>query len=222
MKSHEEAMAILLGSSKPNSTRARSKPKAPPPNPVLRPIEVAVLSVDGGTASSGVSIWVIGKLAGYDEIKRLEPAAMDHAIESAALLAEAAGVPLVLVFEEPPPPHVLYEGRNAHGVVGVNRAIEVWLNAWRRKGYDRRRFIGVRESRWRSAVLGKGWGNKPREQTRPREQAVARVIAEAEGHTKAVGPDAAPAICLGFFGSRAGEVARAVLPSASRRRGSSE
>lgn len=216
MKSHAEALAILQG----RDTCPKRKRVPKPPEPAsLHPHECVVIGVDAGTACSGVSTWVRGVLVGYGEIKNLDPAAIDAAIASAELLGSVAGIPLVMVHERPPPAHVIYEGRDSSGVVGANKAIESWRNAWVRAGYTMRRFIGVQVNRWRARVLGRGWGGGvARVVVRDREQQVARVIAEAEGLSAPIGPDAAPAICIGFWGTRAGEVGKVLVPTAQRRR----
>lgn len=219
----------------PHSRPARKR--RPPPAPMLaRPLAVVVVGVDPGLTRSGWSIWTCGKLVRYGEVSDCNPVAISAVLNAAALLAEigaadqnshASGatdascarspaiptaLPVVLVCEKAPPAAVAFAS-TGYATAGNSAARNVWRYAWRSAGYSDRRFVLVALNRWRSQVLGRGWGGAGvgREQVRKEEMRAARAVADASGEMRdVIGPDAAPGILIGRFACHAPEVLAAL------------
>lgn len=230
MKSHADALQALgyAPSSKGKRPRARRARPALPTALLLQALAAVVVGVDPGLARSGWSIWVRGRLVRWGEINDCNPVAIKRVMDAAAELAELAGadaglycaLPVVLVCEKAPPAAVAFKS-TGYAHAGSSAARNVWRFAWRSAGYSDRRFVLVALSRWRSKVLGRGWGGAgvDRAEVRRQEQRTARAVAAAYlGTQEGVGPDAAPAILIGRYGCYAPEVARAIEPTARRGR----
>lgn len=193
----------------------RAKVAQPPPS--LRPHRCALLAVDAGKAG-GWAIYLAGKLASFGECKGYDLAAITAVVSSLETLAEIADLPMVLVLERPAT--YRHKGKRSFGtVLGMGAARGVWRAAWVSAGISERRIVDAPIATWRSRVLGKGWGGAvARETVRQHEQLVARNHVEHElGPVKAqqVGPDSAPAILIGRWGSHAPQVGKR-LPITAR------
>jgi len=161
------------------------------------PHQCVVLSVDPGERS-GWAIFLRGIDIDSGEVSASSVRVIANIIFSAREIAHARNLPLVLVRERP------FGGRMGMNSSGASR---VWKAFWDSSGVVKSRSVTVYPSTWRSKVLGRGWGNKPRDVVRPEEQRVAKMIAGMA----TVGADEAAAICLGRWATHAPEVLR-VLP----------
>jgi hypothetical protein len=183
----------------------------------MSPHHCVVLGVDSGKAG-GWSIYAAGKLVQFGELDGFDLEAVCKVVRAALQIAEIADMPAVLVIERP----ATYRGsgkRSFGTVLGMGATRGVWRAAWQSEGGATRRIVDAPIATWRSQVLGKGWGGRvTREQVRPVEQSMARFIVRSElgeEHAAKVGPDSAPAICIGRWGSHASQVAKR-LPARSR------
>ena len=176
----------------PRTARTR-KVRKPKPAPSMVPHAAVVMSVDTAELS-GWAITVCGKLVAYGEIDMLEnvKAAIAACAESVRFGADR--LPVVMVYEKP------FGGTNQGAYVGA------WKMAWRAAGGVAKRVVGVYPSTWRARVLGHGAVGAKREQVRAMEVRAASVIAG-----RVTGPDESPAIMIGQWGARCGEV-REKLP----------
>lgn len=188
-------------------TRRRNSRGRPPPVASYRPHRCLVLAVDTGNRS-GWSIWVCGQLVAWGECDSELLAEVRQVVELAFRLAE--GLPCVLVHEHHP-----WQGRQG-AAAGLRASRKVWVAVWRDLGGAARRVVGVHPSTWRSRTTGV---TRPTEAARQAEQRRARMICQAAAEHVGVdsppGPDASPAIVIGEYGCRAGEVAK-VIPALFR------
>ncbi|NIR31710.1 MAG: hypothetical protein GWN84_20835 [Gammaproteobacteria bacterium] len=171
---------------------ARRRP-APPPR--LHPWPVVVLAIDPGL-TSGWALWAQGRHAGSGEAQVLDVEAVARVVRGALEIAEVASMPAVLVLER------AYTGRTRH----MGPARPLWERVWADQGGVKGRVVRVYPATWRAKVLGRGMGSAKRAVAREAEQAVARRLAR-----RRVGPDEAPAVCIGRWAVLAGELER-VLP----------
>lgn len=178
----------------PPSKAKRNRPKLPPE---LVPHAAAVLAIDPGEVS-GWAIWQRGQLVRAGAIEDVFGPLVVELVQHFATRYQG---PHVAVVERPF--RVRFASQTS---IGAADAI------WRRRLEEARiRFVRVYPSSWRSRVLGKGWGNASRDLARAKEQEVACAIAGVAS----IHPDAAPAVCMGQWGSFAGETL-AVLPKRVR------
>lgn len=172
--------------------------KGPPPAP--RPWEAYVIGVDTARRS-GWSRWARGKVRASGELDTLDESAIAAVLTDGLREAAELGLPCVLVLEK------AYGGSVAV-VMALGAAAERWLAVWRKlaKPYGH---VGKVErvaiSTWRSAVLGPSSVGLERDEVRPVEQRVARAILQLPLGAM-IGGDEAPGVCIGFWGTRAGEV----------------
>lgn len=168
----------------------------------MNPNQCAILSVDPG-AISGWALTVRGDYIKSGEVRpERELGRVREVCEYARICAEVACLPLVLVLERP------FRGRG--GSAGASN-IHTWQAVAREAGIQASKVVKVYTATWRAAVLGRGWGNKPREVARERERQFAEGLA-----CSPLGPDEAPAVCLGQWGAYCDEV-NAKLPKKFRR-----
>jgi hypothetical protein len=205
-------MTYALAALKPK----RRKLPAPPPSLVPHPC--VVLAVDPGKAA-GWSIWYRDRLVDFGECSGLDYDACKAVVSAALLVAQLASLPTVLVLEKPPTHHALRSFKSMLGT-GENRG--AWKLAWKAlKQPDRRRVLAPIPA-WRGAVLGREFaGSVDRGRVRAQEQRVATSLVQRHyrGAIKPVGPDAAPAIGIGRWAARAGEVGAALAPRPKNGRG---
>ncbi len=183
--------------------RAKKKPKKPKPPASLTAHACTVLAIDPGE-TSGWAIWSKGILRGYGtcDVFGDSPAALIRHVLSRY---EHQG-PHCAVIERP---FLVRFGTQTN----IGTADRIWRKRLEEAGLARR-IVRVYPASWRARVLGKSWASASRDLVRAREQVVAGGIAE----TTLIHPDAAAAVCIGRWGSFAGEVG-AVLPrSTSRKR----
>lgn len=183
--------------------RKPSSSKRPTPAPL--PWECVVLGVDTARRS-GWSVWARGALIARGELDTLDEAALRAVISRVLAGAAELGLPAVIVLEKP-------YGGSADIVAALGAAAERWLKIWRELAVGHKgRVARVQPSRWRAAVLPEWYPQMPREQCRTEEQRVALAIAGAAD----IGGDEAPAVCIGYWGSRAGEVGRLLSKTTQR------
>ena len=196
-------------------------PRRPPTRPrpathrqaaVYRPWQAAVIAVDPGR-TSGWALSVRGDLKAAGEVSGLDLARTTQVCAEA--LAVAPDLPAVLVLERPFIHPRMSRANAAQTVAGIAAASEIWRQGWSAAGGVKRRVVGVYPATWRAAVLGRGMGTARREVARQTEQRTARALAADAGLPGPVGSDAAAAICIATWGSRAGEVGK-VLPKRFR------
>lgn len=181
-----------------SASRARKGPPAVP-----RPWPCVVLAVDTARVS-GWSIWVQGKYAQSGEFDTLNASEIERVVSAGALLAEAGDVPYVLVLEKP-------WGGNVTVVAALGAARERWLSAWRKLAVGNvGKVVTVAVPTWRARVLGGNTIGMKRDQVRPIEQAAALGLKGARPGVSVggVGPDEAPAVCIGKWATHAGELAK--------------
>jgi Holliday junction resolvasome RuvABC endonuclease subunit len=179
------------------AAKAPKKGKRPKLPASLVPHTAAVLAIDPGEVS-GWAIWQRGEPAYYGVIEDVFSPLVGELV--AHFVSRYQG-PHVAVVERP------FRVRFANQTsIGTADAI------WRRRLTEARvPFARVYPSSWRSAVLGKGWGNASRDLARAKEQEVACAMVEVSS----IHPDAAPALLMGRWGAFAGETL-AVLPKGKR------
>jgi len=178
-----------------------AKRRRQPPAP--EPYRAAILAVDTAEVS-GWALWQCGELVGWGEIAMMDPRANPSALKQCCEVVEGAaalGIDAVLVYEQP------FRGTNQGQWRGN------WKAAWGVAGGSSRRVVGVYPATWRARVLGRGMHAARREVVRPVERAVATAIAGARPGD--IGPDAAPAICIGAWAVRAPQVG-AKLPKRAK------
>lgn len=194
------------------TARARGKPQ-----PSYAPHRCVVVAVDPGDRA-GWSIWVQGRLADFGELRGYDHEGAVKVVCAAQLLAELAEVdgervslPCVLVIERP-------FAANLTTAAGMGAMRGVWLAAWESGRESSRRVVLVYPAVWRSKVLPKGCASMKRELVRPIEQRAAGLLVAGElgaKRSESVGPDSAPAVLIGQWAGRAGEVAKK-LPKRAR------
>lgn len=166
------------------------------------PYPCSILAVDPG-ALSGWSLWMYGALDCFGECDVFgdEP---KRVIER---LLKLPG-PHVVVVERP------FMVRST-GSTGMGTGDKIWREAAKRLGLERRT-VRVYPSQWRAVVLPKGMANAKRAVVRPEEMKLAKPLAARfKLELFDVMADAAPAILIGEWASKAGEVLR-VLPKPKR------
>jgi len=163
-----------------------------------RPNRCVTLNVDTA-ARSGWAIWRDDRCICSDEVDVDDLEAVLEACRTAVELGLAHALPAVLVTEKA-------WGGNRHQLLGMGGAAKVWRSAWVMAGGQKSKRLEVYTSSWRARVLGKGMGRAPREVARPAEQRLAKALVGRD-----VGPDEAPAICIGKWTTYATEVWK-VLP----------
>lgn len=170
------------------------KRKRPKLEPSLTPHDAAVLAIDPGE-TSGWAIWVRGTLRGQgtcdDVFGELPAVLVQHFLREFG--------PHVAVIERP----FLVRFANQ---TNIGTADRIWRKRLEEAGLARRS-VRVYPASWRARVLGKGWASASRDLVRAREAVVACELAGV----RSLHPDAAAAVCIGRWGSFAGEVG-AVLP----------
>lgn len=161
----------------------------------VRPWRVVLLAVDTARRSG----WARFQSGLYQASGELDVVADSHSVNlivrTAVEHAAALRLPAVLVYELP------YGGARQGGHRGT------WTHAWYLAGGVKTRTVGVYPAQWRARILGHGMHAARREIVRPAEQ---RLAAQYVG--RSVGPDEAPAILLGRYGSRAGAVGAKLTP----------
>ena len=190
------------------------RPKRPRPPPSPRPWKVVLLSVDPSSKRNGWSVWAAGLYRCSGEC-RLSISALAEVIDYAQRLAKQLGIPCVLLTERP---FIQKQGKS-HGA--SDHAHKLWADVWADRGGVKKRVLRVWPSVWRPPVLGKGTGNMERKEVRKEEQRVALHLVTNYGYNPApgdlvIGPDEAPGIGIGRYGTHAGEVG-ACLPVKLRR-----
>lgn len=168
--------------------------KKPKPEPVYQPHKCTVLAVDPGE-TSGWAIMHHGKVmaVGHCDVFGADPA---EVIKRALSFSG----PLVAVIERP----FRVKSQNS---TGIGAGDVIWRKRLEEAGCGRR-IVRVYPPTWRARILGrdpttgKSWANAPRNEVRPEEQRVARLMLKRPN----VHPDEAPAFLIGWWGCYAGEV----------------
>jgi len=187
------------------------------PLPSYRPHRCVILGVDPGK-HAGWAIWVEGKLVQWGEVDGLDIAAVQNVVAGALQLAELASVRCVLAIEKPPVHHRAGH-RSFSSLLGSGETRASWRLAWLAAKQSERRIVKVDVLGWRAA---EGIGRVPRETAKRAELLRAGLVVQDEGCSPGprsgcplIGPESAPAILIGHWATRAGEVA-AVLPEGER------
>lgn len=173
------------------------------PSPVPHPWPCVVLAVDTARVS-GWSIWAQGKYAQSGELDTLNEGTLRNVVASAVQLAEVCDVPCVLVLEKP-------WGGNVTVVAALGAARERWQAAWRSLATgDKSKVVLVAPVTWRARVLGKHTVRMKRDDVRPAEQAMGLQLKGARpgAMVGGIGLDEAPAVCIGYWATHAGELAK--------------
>lgn len=192
------------------------RPKRPRPPASPRPWKAVILAADPGSKRSGWSVWCGNQVYRSGEC-RLSISALLEVVDYALGLAKELGLPCVLVTERP----FQQKAGKSHGA--SDHAGKLWADVWADRGGVKKRVVRVWPAVWRPPVLGRGTGNMPRDDVRPIEQQAARHFIVNYGYHPApeglvIGPDESPGICIGRWGTCAGEVGEA-LPKKLRRTG---
>lgn len=183
-----------------------------------RPWEAVVLGVDPGK-HAGWSLWIRGRYYMSGEVVSTRPGACDDIIVLTVETAKQLKLPCALHYEWSA------WGPSAATTAGLAASMERWLVQWRtyaRGNLQRREKVDL--SRWRSRILGKGYGSGNTElNVAAREQLVATALIRAyaldnehrNDATALLGANQAPAICIGFYGSYSVRLGRK-LPKATQ------
>jgi hypothetical protein len=159
-----------------------------------------ILGVDTARVS-GWSVWSAGKWIAHGELDTLNASALRSVVADALEVGQAHALPCVLVLEKP-------YGGNVNVVAALGATRERWLAPWRELATGNvGKVVLVSPSTWRAAVLGGAWASAPREQVRPVEQAMAAGLVGCKPGMQ-LGGDEAAGVCIGWWGTRAGEVGR--------------
>lgn len=166
-------------------------------SPAPRPWEVVTLNIDTARVS-GWSVWARGYLIASGELDTLVEAAIRDVVARALEGAAQLGLPACIVLEKP-------WGGSPNIVAALGAARERWLRVWRELAVGNlARVVLVQPGTWRAAVLT-GWRPRmERDDCRALELAMGRALAGVAE----LGGDEAPAVCIGFWSSRAGEVGK--------------
>lgn len=164
------------------------------------PLDCAVLAIDAAE-TSGYAMWRAGQLLSFGEVDVFgsEPG---NVLD---VFLRLAG-PHVLVVERP----FMVRSNNS---TGIGTADKIWRELAKRRQFAKR-IVRVYPNTWRAAVLPRGTVGGKREQVRAVEMAHAQEVAAyymGFCFESTVGPDSAPAILIGKWAMRSGEVL-AVLP----------
>ena len=187
----------------------RRRPKAPQRPDSITPHRCVVLAVDSGK-QGGWSIWAEGRLVQFGELAGYDYDSVLAVVRAATQLAELGGLPCVLVLEQP----ATYRAggkRSFTTILGLGASRGVWRAAWQGARESERRIVDAPIATWRSRVLGRGSTRLTRDEVRPLEQHAARglvIVTLGPAHALKVGPDSAPAVCIGKWASHAGQVAK--------------
>jgi len=187
------------------------RPKKPRRQASYRPHRCVVLAVDPGR-HAGWAIWGQGRLVQWGEVDGLDFEAVRAVVAAAVQLFALASVPCVLVLERPP---VHHRGgkRSFASLLGSGETRASWRLAWVSCRQPNTRRLTVDPQRWRDAV---GIGRVSRETAKAAELVRARLVVQDSGAVgPVVGQESAPAILIGSWAARAGEVG-AVLPQSAR------
>jgi hypothetical protein len=164
------------------------------------------VNVDVGTLS-GWSIWGLGNYVDSGELDVVaDPLGMDAVIQRAQEVAVRLGVPCVLVREKQYLGPIAGKDGRIRGRAGPGHPL--WKAAWKRCGAVQKHSVAVSANAWRGRLIGAP--QLGRAVIRAREQ---RLAAQLAG--RACGPDESPAVCIGHWASKAGQVG-AVLPKKFR------
>jgi hypothetical protein len=170
---------------------AVKRARKPKPAALTFPHDCVVLAVDPG-ATSGWAMYD----RGYFQLSGECSAFGDRPLEVARCViahAKSRDLPAILVCERP-------FAASLQTAAGMGAAFGAWKSAWFASGAVKARIVRVYPSTWRAKVLGRGWGNKPRDMTRAEE------VRRAEAVRGDCGNDEAAAILIGVWACRAGEV----------------
>jgi hypothetical protein len=200
----EDAYRPVAGPVKPRA-RAMSRIRSPARTPVPVAWDCVILAVD--TASiSGWSIVLRGLHVEQGELDTLDVEELRRVVRLANELARNEQLPCVLVLEAP-------WGGSPVIVAALGAARERWESVWRELAEGHRgKVVRVAVSTWRTAVLGADYAYAERNDARTRERQVAR---EITGHD--CGPDASPAVCIGYWASHAPMVGELIGKRAVKR-----
>lgn len=187
----------------------------------LEPNRCAILAVDPGT-DGGAAVWLPGAEASHPNGFALwmasRPGDESRIVESASRIAEAAGLPIVVVAET----WTFGGKRTDPRATGAMRAKlserwGMWLGALLAAGIPERRVVRVNSRTWQARILGAGWGVGSSElKARARRRAV-QLVSERLASEALFSDDAADAVCIAWWARHSGEVA-AVLPKVRQRR----
>ena len=165
--------------------------------PAAKAWRCVILAVDPGDAS-GWSIWTNGGYKASGILEAHQRDAIPRVIEMLSEYAEDAGSPPVMVRERP------FSART------IGPAWGMWDAAWERAFGNRRKVVKVWPSTWMSRVLGVST-KAGKEAIRGRSIQTARTIQALAGQSmRETTHDEAAAVCIGRWGTHAGEVGKAL------------
>lgn len=168
------------------------------------PNQCAILSIDPG-ATSGWALTSQGVYVTSGEVRPMRELGRVREVCAGALIAAGVdGLPLVMVMERS-------FGGTRGTIGGLGASAGIWKAQALEQGVQVSKILSVYTSTWRAAVLGRGWGNKPRDLARAKEREVAEEIAHSP-----LGPDESPAVCIGQWAAYCDEV-NAKLPKRLQR-----
>lgn len=184
-----------------NSCDKRKPREKKPPLPRLDTIIQCILLTLDTANTTGWCIRACGAIIDHGEHKLYTDDGMQktkmvcYKLEQ---LEHTTGMSIVVVSE-----------RSWGGVLGLGRttAFGYWLHALRGIGIPMKRIIEVYPSTWRAVALPHGMANAKRDVVRPVEMQTALSMVAPGAQ---IGSDEAPAICMGVWGEKAGEVANAL------------
>lgn len=184
--------------------KSRPRKKKSLPLPVFRAWRCVVLALD--TASkTGWSVWSCGRLIAHGEFTLWSADGVRECIRVVDIARDAAlaqGIPWVVMSER---------SWGGHMGTGATEALGFWKFQLLNAQLPIVRIGQVYPARWRARVLPKGMHSAKREAVRKEELKAARMIALRVD----IGDDEAPAILIGKWATKSGEVGE-MLPKNAR------
>lgn len=166
----------------------------------------AVVCALDAARTTGVAVYIDGRLRAYDECDAHDPNARKQVVQECINAAAVRELPCVLVVEAP-------WGGYASAALSLTSTVALWRDSWRAAGRSPWHFVELTAGTWRRALFGRG--SMTRDAVRQWElvNARARVLADmhgGRGTLKPIGGDAAAAICLGQVASHSSGVRKRV------------
>jgi hypothetical protein len=157
---------------------------------MLEPLRAVLLTIDAAK-SSGVAVYVCGRLHSYAEADSRQGAQRRQIVRDAITTAEVRDLPLGAVIEVP-------FGGYTNAALSLSASVELWRDTWRSAGQHPDRMLEFTATEWRRALFDQA--GMPRAQARRLEATLATAIAHRDlrqTNHYTLGADAAAAICIG-------------------------
>ena len=168
--------------------RGRSAPLRPP---TPRPLDAAIMMIDSAK-TSGIALYVRGRLYAYNECNARDPRARLHVLRELITTATVRGLPYAVALEVP-------WGGYQSVALSLHATATLWRDSWLQlEQRDELMVDSGDAARWRKRLFGDA--KMPRDYARRIEMSYAHQVVRRDildPHVRRVGPDAAAAICIG-------------------------